>query len=92
MKKLAVIMLVCVNVLLLAMILVAALPQAQAQSIRGANNYLLMTGQIEKDYDVIYVMDLASRRLVAWQFNRTDRKLIRFRGGRNLAKDFGRAR
>ena len=85
-------MLVCVNVLLLAMILGAALPQARAQSVRGANNYLLMTGQIEKDYDVVYVMDLASRRLAAWQFNRSNKKLVRFRGGRDLAKDFKRAR
>ena len=87
MKKLAIIALVCVNVALLALVLGRALPEARAQTVRGASNYLLTTGQIENDYDVVYVMDLSKRQLKAWQFDRTKKKLQILRG-RDLVKDF----
>jgi hypothetical protein len=89
MKKVAVITLVCANVLLLALVLTRTMPRAFGQTMRGGSNYLLLTGQLEADYDAVYVVDMASRRLAAWKLDRGTKKLTPFQG-RNLANDVRR--
>jgi len=87
MKKLAIVALVCINVALLALVLDSATSRADAQTYWGPNNYLLMSAQVEKDYDVIYVVDLAQERMLSFRFDRTSKKLVPYQGV-DLAKDF----
>ena len=90
MKRAIIVTLVCVNVALLAaLVLGAATPKAEAQAYRGAADYLLMTGHIGDNWDAVYVLDLAKRRLAAWQFNKTRKRLVAI-GTRDLKDDFRR--
>ena len=91
MKKVLIVALVCINVALVALVLARELPRADAQTFRGASNYLLFAGHIEENYDAVYVVDLDKRKLAAWKFDQTTKKLIPYRG-RDLAKDFRQAR
>ena len=88
MKKTAIIALVGINVVLLALVIGRALPQAEAQTFRGASNYMIMTGQVENDYDAIFVLNLSKRSLKGWQLDRTTKRLTAMRGDRDLTKDF----
>ena len=92
MKKAAIIALVCVNVALLGALVVRTLPQAEAQPVHvsapPAPSYLLVTGHVALDQDVVYVLDVNSRKLAAWEFNQTTKRLERVRLMRNLTADF----
>ena len=96
MKKTAIIVLVCVNVALLAALVATTLPQAEAQpAVAPAGippNYMLMTGHIRPNEDAVYVLDVNSRILAAWEFNQTAKRLQRIRLMRDLSKDFPRGR
>ncbi|MHC4294227.1 MAG: hypothetical protein ACYSTL_01435 [Planctomycetota bacterium] len=90
MKKVLIITLVCVNVVLLAsLILVAGVGRAEAQVYRGGTDYLMVTGKIGTNWEAVYVIDMETRRLLAWRFDRTKNRLLRFRG-RMLQNDFRR--
>lgn len=89
MKKPLIVALVCVNVVLLAALVALNLEPAQAQVMRGGNDYLMTTGRVEASFDAVYVIDLKTRRLAAWRFDRTRKRLIPYRG-RSLVTDFGR--
>ncbi len=91
MKKLLIAALVCVNVCLL-LVLIAGEGfhrKAEAQPLAGAllqNNYIMLTGQIQQNNDAVYVIDMANRRLVAWQFDGSTKRLSKM-GVRNLRTD-----
>ena len=88
MKRIVIVALVCANVALVALLLANVVPAAAyGQTERGASNYLMVTGQTENGYSVIYVLDLSTRLLAAWKFDRTTNKLIQLRG-RSLERDF----
>jgi len=90
MKKAVIVTLVCVNAALLAaLVLGAGAPKAEAQVFRGGADYLMMTGHIGTDWDAVYIIDLAQRRLAAWQFNKTRKRLVAI-GVRDLKNDFRR--
>ena len=90
MKKVLIVALVCVNVALLAALMLGlAAPRASAQVYRGGADYLMMTGQIGRDWDAVYIVDMGSRRLMAWRFDQTKKRLVAFRG-RELKTDFAR--
>lgn len=89
MKKALIVALVFVNVGLAAALIAGSVPPAQAQTIRGANDFLMMTGRIEQSFDAIYILDMQNRRLAAWQFDRTTKRLKPFKG-RVLTTDFPR--
>ena len=92
MKKAVIIVLVCVNVALLGALVVRTLPQAEAQpvyvSAPQAPNYLIMSGKVAASQDVIYVLDVTSRRLAAWEFSQNTKTLERVRLMRDLTADF----
>ncbi len=88
MKKGLIVSLVCINVVLLAAVIGVDLRQADAQTFRGGNDYLMITGRIEAAFDAVYVIDLKSHRMAAWRFNRTTKRLQPYKG-RSLATDFG---
>lgn len=92
MKKLAIVVLVCLNVALLGALVARTLPEAKAQARAAAlslpPDYLLMTGHVLDDRDVVYVLDVNSKKLAAWQFDQGTKRLERIRLMRDLAKDF----
>jgi hypothetical protein len=90
MKKILIGTLVCVNVaLLVTLILGYGAGPAKAQVVGGGADYLMVTGHIMGDADGVYIIDLAKRRLAAWKFDKTNKRLVAFRG-HELKRDFGR--
>jgi hypothetical protein len=87
MKKALIVALVCLNVALVAALLAVSTNRAEAQTLRGGNDYIMMTGRIEANFDAVYVIDMKTRRLAAWRFDRTNRKLVPYKG-RVLDSDF----
>ena len=92
MKKTIIAMLVCVNAgLLVALILGAGVPKAQAYYGAGAimpNNTIMMTGQIRDDEDAVYIIDMASETLAAFEFQgKGAAKRLRALGKRDLKVD-----
>ena len=83
--------LVCVNVgLLLALVLGTAVPSAQAQVAGGGTDYMMLTGKMQgTTADALYVLDLASRKLIAFKFDPTTKRLVAMKG-RLLVQDFNR--
>ncbi len=92
MKKELIVALVCLNVGLLTALLVGPLTEpAKAQVAVGGSNYLVVTGTYRGDDEAVYIIDLRSRRLAAWRFDRTKKNMVGF-GARELSRDFGRDR
>jgi len=87
MKKTLIVALVCVNVVLLAALLVVNMDKASAQTLRGGNLYIMTTGKIEATFDAVFVVDMKSRRIGAWRFDRTAKRLVAYKG-RDLETDF----
>jgi len=86
MRKALIVALVCINIALLAA-LIGLNNRADAQTLRGGNDYVMVTGRIEAGFDAVYVVDLKSRRLAAWRFDRTTKRMKAYKG-RTLATDF----
>ena len=90
MKQAILIALVCLNVaLLVALVFVASAPPAKAQVVGGGADYLIMTGAVATNYDALYVLDLGSRQLAAWKFDKKG-NVLRLIGRRSLVRDFGK--
>ena len=89
MKRALIVALVCINVALLAALVGVNLRRADAQVARGGNDYIMVTGKIEASFDAIFIVDLQSRRLAAWRFDRTTKRLVPYKG-RVLDTDFKR--
>ncbi len=92
MKKTLIVVLLGVNAALLVALLAGTGADKAYGQVIGAN-YLVVTGNIFSDTDAVYVLDLATRRLGAWRFERRN-KPFGFRPvgrGRQLLADFGRA-
>jgi hypothetical protein len=87
MKKLLIVALLCLNVALLAALVAVNLRPAQAQTIRGANDYLMVTAKVEPTVDGVYILDLRTRALAAWRFDFTAKRLVPFKG-KALETDF----
>jgi hypothetical protein len=89
MKSALVVLLVCINLALLAALVVVNVSPANAQTERGANDYIMVTGKVEAGFDAVYVIDLKTRRLAAWRFDRTKKTLVAYKG-RVLETDFNK--
>ena len=87
MRKAVIVGLLCINVALLAALVGVNMKGAQAQTLRGGNDYLMVTGKIEASFDAVYVIDLKTRRFAAWRFDRTSKRLVPYKG-RSLEGDF----
>lgn len=88
MKKTLIVSLVCVNVVLLAAVIAVNMGRAEAQILRGGNDYIMVTGKIEQAFDAVFVIDLRTRKLAAWRFDRTTKRMRPYKG-RTLKADFG---
>jgi len=90
MKKAIIAVLVCVNAALLAALMLGKnTPKAHAYP--GAimpNNTIMITGQIRDDEDAVYIIDMASERLAAFEFQgKGASKRLRPLGSRDLKLD-----
>lgn len=92
-KRTLVTVLVGLNLFLLALLMLSAysLPAARAQAAGGGANYLLLTGEAQKDTDVLYLFDLRNRNLLVIEGRRVGQgaRLV-LRDARNLAADLRR--
>lgn len=82
-------LLVGVNlVLFTALFIVGAPPRsAGAQSTGLAGNYMVVTGQIQSQFDALYMLDLRERTLHCFYFEKGSREL-KYGGYRDLERDF----
>jgi hypothetical protein len=88
-KRTVISLLVCVNLILLTAIVLLSYspPKALAQGVSLASNYLLVAGEIQNEFDALYILDVRTRVLHAFYFDRTNKKLV-FGGLRYLERDF----
>ena len=88
-KQAIIVVLVGINLFILAGILfmVGSPATAMAQHVGVAGNYLVVAGEVQSDYDALYVFDLAGRRLHAFTVKRGSNR-IQFRDSRDLSQDF----
>lgn len=95
MKKAVMIALVCVNVALLLALTLQITTTATAQDDEGyyhpPTNYILVAGQIESGYELVYVIDMANRGLAAIQYDLSREVMIPF-AYRDLTSDFRESR
>lgn len=89
-KRAALGLLICVNVALLAaIVLKTTSPQAAlAQAVGGLNdNYMVVTGEIQDGNDAIYIVDVKGRALHVFIYDR-GRRVLQYASSRNLERDF----
>jgi len=81
--------LICVNVALVTALVWCALPPkvAYAQGTGLAGNYLAVTGQIQREFDALYLLDLQQRALHVFYFLKGSNDL-QYAGFRDLERDF----
>jgi len=89
MKKTIITVMLCVNVALLAALILTASERPAYGQVRGAD-YLVVTGEVGTNYDGIYVLDLATRRMAGLVVDKTTRRFGPIGGGRDLTRDFGK--
>lgn len=90
MKGLLIAGLLGLNAVLLVVLLLGATTQpADAQVVVGAaTDYLIYTAELGSDNDAVYIVDMKQQRMVALKWDQTRKKMVQFRGGRNLKMDF----
>ena len=92
MKRKLIIGLVCVNAaLLIALAVGTSTQQAKAQTF-PTTDYLLLTAQLTQTSEGVCVVDLGSRRMMAWRLRQSGNRYILapFRTVRDLEQDFRR--
>ena len=88
MKRAMIVVLVCVNVALLgALMFGRETPKANAQVFGGASNYIVVTANIGKNDEAVFVVDVAKQKMMAWRFDENKEKFSRYRA-REFKKDF----
>ena len=90
MKAAIIVALLCVNAALVMMLAgTPNAPVANAQVVGGASDYVMITAKVQSDNDAVYVIDLATRRLKVWKFDKNSNRLQTV-GVVDLKRDFGR--
>ena len=81
--------LVCLNLFLLTALCLASysLPTAAAQGTGLAGNYMMVSGEIQDEYDALYVVDLRARTLHAFYWDKGRKQLV-YSDWRSLERDF----
>ncbi len=81
--------LICLNLVLATALLWVAVPPrlAYAQGTGLAGNYIAVTGQIQREFDALYLLDLQQRALHVFYFVKGSNEL-EYAGFRDLERDF----
>lgn len=81
--------LICINLFLLTALVIfgVAPPAAVAQGTGLADQYMVVTGQIQSQFDALYLLDLRARTLHVFYFIKGGRDL-EWAGYRDLERDF----
>jgi hypothetical protein len=88
MKRAIIVGLVALNLVLLAALATGGDgSKAYGQAVRGTTDYLVATGHYQKDYDALYVIDLAKRRMCYFLLDKTTKKMTPH-GARKFKFDF----
>ncbi len=82
-------LLICLNLLLITGIaLVGYTPRvAMAQGTGLAGNYMIVSGEIQDEFDALYLIDLPERTLHVFYFIKGSKE-IQWAGYRDLERDF----
>lgn len=90
MKKAALVALIAINAaLVLALVFHASSQPAYGQVMQ--QSYVVITGRINNDLDAVYIIDLASRQLVATAYDNRNKQMINVtRQPIDLKRHFGR--
>ena len=91
MKRRIVILLLCINAALLAALIWSATERPAYGQALGTD-YVVVTGHVGVEWDAVYVLDLAKRRLAAFGVDKTRMRVRAFVGWRDLVRDFQRPR
>ena len=88
-KRTCLSLLVCVNLVLLTAIVLFAYspPTALAQGTGLAGNYLVVAGEIQNEYDALYLIEMRSRTLHVFYYDKTRKELF-YSDVRSLERDF----
>lgn len=87
-KRIAILLLVCLNVGLLGALIHVNMQPAQAQ-IFPTTNYVCVTGKIGTGWDGLYVIDLATHKLACFKWDKTTKRIQGIgRQTRSLRQDF----
>lgn len=88
-KTTCVSLLVCLNLVLLTGIVLCSYspPTALAQGTSLANDYMVVTGEIQDQHDALYIVDLRNRLLHVIYYDR-GRRLLQYAASRDLEQDF----
>lgn len=86
MKHALIVALVCLNLALLVALVSGA--TAQAQSVGGRSDFLLINGLINRGEDVVYVVDTGARRLAVLRYSVATGRVSAV-SGLDLKRDFG---
>ena len=90
MARIMIAALVCVNVALLATLLVGAPEPAQGQVVGGGTDYMVITARIADGHEAVFIIDVGEQELAAWKFDRERRRLVDLGQPRQLTRDFRR--
>ncbi len=89
MKRALIVALLCLNVgLLLALVFGTAIQPDYGQSL--GTIYVVVSGKMAANWDALFVIDQAKRRLRAIGYNKTSRRIAPIGDARDLNRDFGR--
>jgi len=88
MKRVLIVSLMCINAaLLVALVFGAGAQPAHAQALAGRTDYVVISGHIYQDFDSLYVIDLATRRLAVLRYDKAKNALL-LATRRDLRRDF----
>lgn len=89
-RQAIIVLLVGLNLLLAgAMILIAYNPSAaHAQGVGGSGNYIMLSGQIDRGHDAVYLFDLRNRLLHVVRASRGRPVSVGLADTRDLSRDF----
>jgi hypothetical protein len=88
-KTTCVSLLVCLNLVLLTGIVLVSYspPAALAQGTSLGGDYMIVAGEIQDQYDALYIIDMRNRLLHVIYFER-GRKQLKYAASRDLEQDF----
>jgi hypothetical protein len=87
MKKLIIAALVCLNIGLLTALVFTDTPEAKADGYFNQTDYLVVTGKVESNYEIVYIIDMASQQIGAIKADRGTHRMSPASAPRSLLTD-----